>query len=282
MAKMCDVCGNEIPKRKGYELKDGLVCENCGLKFGLTGNYRSYLVANLLTLAQVTDFITQKTVITPKEYWKNHKNDDKLIQKENDAEEKAEYDKIKADFKENKTAKFGKIYFNSKTRKIFIDQSLVNLLYKTVYHVYDYNEFAGYQTTETPTTITKKHGVSRSIVGGLVAGTAGAVIGAATGGKSYDAVSKLSITLTFTDNHTSEVVFINQPTKTDSLIYKSAQRELKDFCYMLENIQNDNQKDTTVTGSSNTNDLRELKQLLDDGILTEEEFTAKKKQILGI
>lgn len=38
------------------------------------------------------------------------------------------------------------------------------------------------------------------------------------------------------------------------------------------------------TNSSNTtyDELRELKRLLDDGIITEEEFTAKKKQILNI
>ena len=38
------------------------------------------------------------------------------------------------------------------------------------------------------------------------------------------------------------------------------------------------------TNSSNTNydELRKLKSLLDDGIITEDEFTAKKKQILNI
>ena len=33
---------------------------------------------------------------------------------------------------------------------------------------------------------------------------------------------------------------------------------------------------------SNLSELRELKGLLDDGIITKEEFAAKKKQILGI
>lgn len=43
-------------------------------------------------------------------------------------------------------------------------------------------------------------------------------------------------------------------------------------------------KQTSVqsTSSNDLLQLRELKQLLDDGIITEEEFTAKKKQILGI
>ena len=33
---------------------------------------------------------------------------------------------------------------------------------------------------------------------------------------------------------------------------------------------------------SNVNDLREFKKLLDEGVITEEEFEAKKKQLLGI
>lgn len=39
------------------------------------------------------------------------------------------------------------------------------------------------------------------------------------------------------------------------------------------------QPDTSVPS---INDLRALKQLVDEGVLTEEEFTAKKKQLLGI
>ena len=43
-------------------------------------------------------------------------------------------------------------------------------------------------------------------------------------------------------------------------------------------------KQTSVQSNSSNDllQLRELKQLLDDGVITEEEFTAKKKQILGI
>ncbi len=43
-------------------------------------------------------------------------------------------------------------------------------------------------------------------------------------------------------------------------------------------------KQTSVQSNSSNDlsQLRELKQLLDDGVITEEEFTAKKKQILEI
>ncbi|MGY5276223.1 SHOCT domain-containing protein [Lactiplantibacillus plantarum] len=48
-------------------------------------------------------------------------------------------------------------------------------------------------------------------------------------------------------------------------------------------VENENNEPTTLSTPTNSSDeLRKLKSLLDDGILTEEEFAAKKKQILGI
>lgn len=43
-----------------------------------------------------------------------------------------------------------------------------------------------------------------------------------------------------------------------------------------------NQQSYQANNGSDLSQLRELKQLLDDGIITKEEFTTKKKQILGI
>lgn len=40
--------------------------------------------------------------------------------------------------------------------------------------------------------------------------------------------------------------------------------------------------DTTVRKNGNLNEIRELKSLLDDGIITIEEFDTKKKELLGI
>lgn len=53
--------------------------------------------------------------------------------------------------------------------------------------------------------------------------------------------------------------------------------ELKDFIeYSIENPT------TNHNISHEYNDLRKLKELLDEGLITEEEFTTKKKQILGL
>ena len=60
--------------------------------------------------------------------------------------------------------------------------------------------------------------------------------------------------------------------KEESLI-----RELKEF--IEYSIENPNSQKKEESGFS---DLHKLKELLDDGIITEEEFAVKKKQILGL
>ena len=47
-------------------------------------------------------------------------------------------------------------------------------------------------------------------------------------------------------------------------------------------ISNPSPAQQPVASVPSINDLRALKQLVDEGVLTEEEFTAKKKQLLGI
>ncbi|WP_081460877.1 SHOCT domain-containing protein [Fructobacillus fructosus] len=43
-----------------------------------------------------------------------------------------------------------------------------------------------------------------------------------------------------------------------------------------------NENNSSSSKSNNLSDLRELKSLLDEGIITQEEFDLKKKEILGI
>ncbi|ACT62619.1 hypothetical protein Nizo2831_1657 [Lactiplantibacillus plantarum] len=69
------------------------------------------------------------------------------------------------------------------------------------------------------------------------------------------------------------------------MYYRDEQEKMQRFCVRLDKIlvENENNEPTTLSTPTNSADeLRKLKSLLDDGILTEEEFAAKKKQILGI
>lgn len=71
--------------------------------------------------------------------------------------------------------------------------------------------------------------------------------------------------------------------KDENTITFSSKKELaqaKEIKELIESLQN--QGSEPITQSSDTDELVKYKQLLDDGILTQDEFDAKKKQILGL
>ncbi|MGJ3817157.1 SHOCT domain-containing protein [Lactiplantibacillus plantarum] len=95
----------------------------------------------------------------------------------------------------------------------------------------------------------------------------------------------MAVVLYFNNNYSKQLNYISTETKIDSMYYRDEQEKMQRFCVRLDKIlvENENNEPTTLSTPTNSADeLRKLKSLLDDGILTEEEFAAKKKQILGI
>lgn len=56
-------------------------------------------------------------------------------------------------------------------------------------------------------------------------------------------------------------------------------KELKQLIETIQSEVNDSKAEISVSGAD---ELTKYKQLMDDGVITQEEFEAKKKQILGI
>ena len=73
-----------------------------------------------------------------------------------------------------------------------------------------------------------------------------------------------------------------------SIVFFPKQNELAEKVYNhIRKLIEENKKNTVpvvnqVQTLSNADELRKYKQLLDDGIITQEEFDAKKKQLLGL
>lgn len=73
-----------------------------------------------------------------------------------------------------------------------------------------------------------------------------------------------------------------------SIVFFPKQNELAEKIYNhIRKLIEENKKNTVpvvnqVQTLSNADELRKYKQLLDDGIITQEEFDAKKKQLLGL
>ncbi len=144
----------------------------------------------------------------------------------------------------------------------------------------------------------EKLGIGEAAVGGVLFGRAGAFLGALVGSEiTLGACSSLKIRLTLKDTYVDTVCipFIQEKTSKRSAEYK-ALKEKAESCYTAlkvivernnyskENSKIDMNVDVDMKSStvSIVTELRQYKELLDEGVLTQEEFEAKKKQLLGI
>lgn len=152
---------------------------------------------------------------------------------------------------------------------------------KKRHSVFDYSDIVGVykKVDETHTSNTKKkHAIRRGLLGGAIAGPAGAIVGAGSSKSNTTHSSKI--------NSVSVSIQLNNG-KSYVVDFGSSDRDIQkanELESVINGIINSNQSNTQSSNNSSNNldNLTKLKELVDAGVLTEEEFTAKKKQILGI
>ncbi|MCD8379144.1 MAG: SHOCT domain-containing protein [Lachnospiraceae bacterium] len=132
-----------------------------------------------------------------------------------------------------------------------------------------------------------KGGVGSAVAGGLAFGALGAVVGATTGKKKLKSTcSKMRIKITLNDiQHPVEYVNILQmKVSKNSAAYKKATKQANEILSLLEVMvqQKNVVTDSPMTSGSTADEILKYKNLMDQGIITEEEFSQKKKQLLGI
>lgn len=157
--------------------------------------------------------------------------------------------------------------------------------------IYSFDDIVEYELLEDGNTITKG-GLGRAVVGGVLFGGVGAIVGGVTGGKkSNSVVNSLKIKITINDFQTP-AIFINlitTKTKSSSSVYKMAYEQAQQILSVFAIIQKQNesvQNDINNTESNNltfsaADEILKFKSLLDQGIITKEEFDEKKKQLLN-
>lgn len=154
-------------------------------------------------------------------------------------------------------------------------------------HVFKYNELLDFEVLEDGNTITKG-GFGKAIVGGAIFGLAGAIAGG-TSKKSKQVCTKLEIKITTknTDNPVIYLNLINTEFKKDGLIYKIASKSVQNILSKFQIIVNQLEEEKGVSIKNNSNisvadEIKKFKELLDNGIISQEEFDVKKKQLLGL
>lgn len=154
--------------------------------------------------------------------------------------------------------------------------------------IYKYSDIVDFELLEDGETITKG-GLGRAIVGGVLFGGVGAVVGGVTGGKKSKSVCtslKIKITASSIYNPVVYINFLTTPTKKNSFTYKTMYNSAQECLSVLQLICDDQgnapvvNNDAPVTSSAD--EILKFKNLLDSGIITQEEYEAKKKQLLGL
>lgn len=254
LKQVCSICGNDCGLNR-YQIKDkGWCCPKCFKKAGLT------MMSPIKTMSAETI----KGMIAKKE------------------ESLQELKSLTI------TKDFGAyIKFDENNRKWFVPDGTFGGVKNPV--IYSFDDIIAFELLEDGNSITKG-GTGRAIAGGLLFGGVGAIVGGSAGKrKTKSTCTKLQIKITV-NSMSTPAVYINLiagETKTDGFIYKTAYSSAQNILSVLQVICENNKTlhetmpDSTVSTSS-ADEIVKYKNLLDQGIITQEEFDAKKKQLLGL
>lgn len=153
--------------------------------------------------------------------------------------------------------------------------------------VYPFSQITSYEPIKEGHSETKKHGIARALIGGALAGGAGAIVGATTGGKSFDFLTKLGVMITLSvddDIYTIEFLFLNSKQKSNGWVANEYLNRFNKTCSVLDSVvaTNNSRQAQVHPAIDPADEIAKFKKLLDDGTITQEEFDAKKKQLLGL
>lgn len=156
-------------------------------------------------------------------------------------------------------------------------------------YIFKFNNLISYELLEDGEVVTSG-GLGSAIIGAMTFGGVGAIVGAATGKKKNCSIcSSLKIKLTINDPNnpnmfTQYIDFLIAPEKRTSPKFISSLHTAQSCCSLLEIVLNEKNVDiaTDRETTSDINSLKKYHELLECGIITQEDYDLKKKQILKI
>ncbi|NFA59457.1 SHOCT domain-containing protein [Clostridium sporogenes] len=242
----CCICGNEEGKKK---ISSGFICKQC------------LHLCSINFQVKINKNTTKEAILIEIEKNKNNK-------------------KLVADF--TTTKKIGPyIEFDEQKGLWLIPDGFGGK--KVNPRIHAFGDIVEYELLQDGDSITKG-GLGRAVAGGVLLGGVGAVVGGVTGKKKTKSVInnlRIKITVNDTSNPSVYIDLIKTPTKANSFIYKTAYSSAQEILSMLSIITQKTSDENTNTKTSVADELIKLKGLLDEGILTQEEFTSEKNKLLN-
>ena len=279
----CALCNKNIYRGNiSLQFQDSsFICINCisKYKFSKNGLYSE-------PLNKAISWADKHTIKDLKEYIDQEKNFNDIS---------SDMDKLKEEMDEFKkhSIKYSHYYISVKQRRILIGKTFL-----TDPKFVEVDEIVSYQVNEKGHNEHKHHTIARATAGALIAGQAGAVLGGVTGGKDKEFIDYIGLIITLIDGSNFEVKFLRTKTKASSFIAKDAYSELQNLISIIgawkaqptvvvdQSVTEPEETATVPSQEETPNDIpaeiRKYNNLADDGIITQEEFAAKKKQLLGL
>lgn len=141
---------------------------------------------------------------------------------------KAEFSKKTANFSRDSAISIANSQINLESKQLLIDSDVIN-----------FDDIIGYTPHIDGGTKKKHHSLMRAATGGVLFGGAGAIIGAVTGGKKVDYVTRMEATVISKDGHSHIVKFLAFPQNSNTLSVKKASDDMDRFDALINQaIQN--------------------------------------------
>lgn len=273
--KKCGFCMQEIGiLDASHKLKDGVICGNCTASKALFSDVDGKLMDDFIRNKTVTDI--KDLINNPKELAETKESLTLAKNKKIEAEDKLkiERDKFKKD-----ALKESHFYISTDKRKILIDKTLLSEP-----RYVDADEIVSYSINEKGHNEHKRHTIARAVTGGIIAGGAGAIIGGTTGGKNNEYIDHLGIIINLTDGSNFEITVLRSKTKSDSFIARGAYSRLNNIISIIDAWKAQTAQPVIKSEADDDipSQIRKYKNLADEGIITNEEFNLKKKQLLDL
>ena len=246
--KICDICGNKVGIISQYKLKDGIICFDCKEKMG-----KGFSVGlETITVEQAKKAQTgEMELIPPREYGLTT----------------------------------GTLVIDSTNRAMYVRLPLFQRTEEI-----PMDSVVGYSYIEDEKEYGVGHVLGGAAIGGLIFGGAGAVIGSVIGSNPKRKISYIGLDVTYELSGHSELfkikLYKGKPIKVSSFEYNDCMEKAKAIMGELDMLIQKNPmaetdgKDGSVASAAD--EIRKFKGLLDDGIISQEEFEAKKKELLGL